>query len=251
MNNSGKISRLLEREKVLLQQKGEYERSLRMVKEELEEVRDEIAAELPERINKNKRKRKIESIISDVDSTDENTYQNVDKKKQKKRQRKFKEILIRQPEIIEESRMNLLNEKDKMDQIENVTIEGIAERYKRAIKKKGEAMEASKEELKAWYRYAEWFRKKVLEKQIEFPEEKGQTIRKRIYNVLEKLLPEESREKIRKRTQNAEKVYELFKGNVEEMDKVRITGMSYFTKTKMKEILAMKENYKKNGEIRI
>src|SRR5436190_986448 len=68
-----------------------------------------------------------------------------------------------------------------------------------------------------------------------------QKIRRKIYDELEKLLTEESRNRIKKRTQNAEKVYILFKDNLQEMDRSVVTGMSYFEKTKMGEILEMKK----------
>ena len=245
MNYSKRVLELFERKKVLLSQKRELEEGLRGVKEELNEVKNEISDELSEEVNKNKRKRKKE-VISDIESEEENTYQKVDKKKQKKRQKKFTEVLMNQPEMVETGKKESI---EKEDQVENITIERIAEKYEWAIKKKGEAIEANKEELKAWYKYAEGFNKKVVEKQKEHPKEGEQTIRKRIYNVLAKLLPGVSREKIRKRIQNAEKVYILFKENKEEMDRVRITGMSYFTRTKMEEILKIRDNYKKHGEI--
>jgi len=66
-------------------------------------------------------------------------------------------------------------------------------------------------------------------------------VRKKIYDELEKVLPDESREKIRRKMQNAEKVYVLFRETPEEMNKTTITGMSYFTRTKMKEILELKK----------
>ncbi len=182
----------------------------------------------------NDEKKKMETKIKNNE-----IYKEQDRNIQRKRVKRFQETLSEMRK--EENEVEELGNLEEINQEEEITIEGVAGKYKKALRKKEKAIEANKKELRAWYEYAEWFSKKMEIEQAKYEGLGKQTIRRKIYDELEKLLAEESRNRIKKRTQNAEKVYILFKDNLQEMDRSVVTGMSYFEKTKMGEILEMKK----------
>ena len=269
MENSEKLTQLRTRERILEITVEDLEKDLEKYKNKLkeakEDIRKELNTQLKTQIQQEQNTPKEAQLLQDLNTTrvlnespqkvvkkrkrtknneedEKEAYKKKDKENQKKRRKQFQENLLKK-----------VQEQDEMEieeYQEEVIKEGLAEKYQKGVAHNKEMIKMNRKGIRIWCEYAESFLKDMEEEKKEHHNLGLKTIRTRIYDKMVQIIKGETRESIKKNTVAAEKIYDIFKDDIGRIDKLNITGMSYFTRITKREVLEIKEKVKNvNGKI--
>ena len=269
MENSERLTQLRTRERILEITVEDLEKDLEEYKNKLKEAKEDIKKELntqlKTKIRQEQNTPKETPLLQDLNTTrvlnespqkvvkkrkrtenneedGKETYKKKDKENQRKRRKQFQENLLKK-----------VQEQDEMEieeYQEEVIKEGLAEKYQKGVAHNKEMIKMNLKGIRIWCEYAESFLKDIEEEKKEHHNLGLKTIRTRIYDKMVQIVKGETRESIKKNTVAAEKIYDIFKDDIGRIDKLNITGMSYFTRITKSEVLEIKEKVKTvNGKI--
>ena len=237
-----KRKNLLKEEKELLRRLNEVRKELNVIElkfvnkgvevplDKIERVEaEEELMELKTGFAKDKKKRKRPSYKSYMMGNAE-----IEERRKKREKRLRQEMLTEVTvERNEEPETEVIEESTEENEI---TIEKLVKKFRNAEKKTRKTVKAGQEETEEWYEYALDFRVKLKEEMERGL--KNQTARGRIYAEMERQMPENSRVNIRKKTQRAEKILEIFTVEGKQKIKtVKITSVNILAKMKMEELV--------------
>ena len=120
--------------------------------------------------------------------------------------------------------------------------QNLARLFQKAIKAKKRVTQAYQEEIHCQYYYAERFEKSVKDVKDNNKRVKDQQSRTQVYNAILKHLSNITRENLRKKTQKARNIFELFsKIGIKKVKRVQsysVDNISKLTGTQIKSIIA-------------
>ena len=264
MENSERLIQLRTRERILEITVKDLEKDLKEYKNKLKEAKEDIQQELNTqlgiRMQQELNTPRETQLLQDSDITEifnelpqevekkrKRTENNKDDKKEAYKE-KDKENQVRRKKKFQRNLLKKIQEQDEMEIEEyqgEVVEEGLVEKYQKGVAHNKEMIKMNRKGIRTWYEYAESFLKDIEEEKKKHPNFGLKTIRTRIYDKMVQLVKGESREIIRKNTIAAEKIYDIFKDNIDRIDRINITGMSYFTRITKEEVVQIKEQVKK------
>ena len=208
------IVNMNERERILMEKEEELEQQLGIIRSELKRIREE-RNNIQEKYNMKMVTRK--RIREEGDQTEENLN------RRRRQRRKLEEMFEIGSENSDENEEEIMEQKDIWDDL--------ILKYNIAERKTKRAIDSNRKEVKRWYEYAEQFRMMLENEMKEKPYLREKTARSQIYDEMVRRAPGKSRESIRKKTQRAEKIFDLVgKEGLGLLGRLKITSMDALLK---------------------